>query len=282
MQLICSAWALHRARANVGEVMLSLGAQLMLYANARTQTPPRQLVLNGLALQVSTGTSRDAPQTVLDAFAAMCKQRAGQLRATLAAPLARGGAIDSDMGLLDGVLRVGNETRGALACLDVGTRELSLEEWVERAKRVAETGDFAQLGALRYVSVQGSEHGSFFVATWSEGSLALAHAFPARGDVPGRDLELVPRPGGARRILSAWESGRTEATNVYLAQRQTPAQLEAFYRRELRRRNFSLLDAGTPRSTTIGGLIAEQAGRLVAFSFSKTPAGEGVVTISSL
>lgn len=280
LQLSASAFSLHRAKANLGEVMLSLGAQLMLYANARSQSAPRQILVNGLSLHLSTGTSADPPRRVLDAFAAMCKQRAGHLLRRLAArDLVRRG-LDSELGLLDGVLRVGDDRRGALACFDVGTPELSLEELVERAERVAETGDFSALGALRYVSVEGTPEGSFFVASWSEGSLRLSQAFPAQGDAPGRDPDGVPRPPRARRILSASERGRSEHVGVYVSQARSD-ELARFYRTELAARGFALLEAKGQR-TTRHDFMADRAGRTFAFSFSKTPAGAGVVTISSL
>jgi hypothetical protein len=280
LQLAASVWTWQRARASLGEAMLSLGAQLMLYANARSQSPPRELVLNGLGLHMSTGTSSDPPATVLAAFAAMCKTRAGNLARSWAAPSTARAAEGREVGLLDGVLRVGDDTRGALACFDVGTPELSLEEFVGRAQRVAETGDFAQLGALRYVSVEGSASGSFFVATFSEGPLSLAKAFPAAGDAPGRDPELVPRPASARRILSAFSPGRDESANVYVSPDQSVEQLARFYRAQLPQRGFKLLPG--PESSSGDAFIAEREGRVVAFSFSKTPEGRGAVTISAL
>src|SRR5690606_14714727 len=119
LQLGFSAWALRAARASVGEVMLTLGAQLMLYKNARTQSAPRQLVLNGLELDLSTGTSSDPPRAVLDQFAVMCKSRAGHVGQQFDALRGRLAQEGADLGLLDGVLRAGDERRGVVACLDV-------------------------------------------------------------------------------------------------------------------------------------------------------------------
>jgi hypothetical protein len=282
LQAGLSAWSLHKARASLDEVILSLGAQLMLYKNARKQSPPRSLVLNGLALQLSTGTSGDPPHAILDQFASMCRARAGKLGRQFPEAQKLLKKQGGEPGLLDGVLRAGDHRRGAVACLDVGTQQLSIQEFVARMARVAESGDFAQLGALRYVTVEGDESGSAFVALWSEDALRLGQAFPEHGDAPGADFDFVPRPAHARRILSAWENQSAQGINVYLTQAAEPEALETYYRHELSRRGFKLLNPSGTKGAKLRGLVAERQGHSVAFSFSKTPEGEGLVSIEPL
>jgi hypothetical protein len=272
--VVAGGWAYHRARAQVGESLMGLGAQMMAYADARSQDAPRDLVLNGEVIRFSSGTADRTADQVLDFFEARCASSDGglyeQVRAVheaqpdvVSAPPERGMALREDDG-----------ARGYVACIDFGS-SIGFGELTARIDRYGESGDVSDIGEMRYVFVEQYEQDgaarTHFVTMWTTGSFNIGRMFPEEGDAPGRDIEGVGRPPGARRVLTGFERGVPYSMSVYQS-REDEADLERFYRRALEREGFSFLEGqghgAAGASDAPRTVVAEQGERMVTIVFT--------------
>jgi hypothetical protein len=110
-------------------------------------------------------------------------------------------------GLVDPTLRQGDANHGFVVCLN------------ER---------------LRYAYVEREQAGSSVLQMWSEQPLRPVEMFPESGDAPGRDLGGIPRPPGARRLLSAAELDQPYGVAIYAGTKAPPREVAEFYRQSLR------------------------------------------------
>jgi hypothetical protein len=136
------------------------------------------------------------------------------------------------------VLRAESAREGVVACLDLGTPELTLDELAARLQRFAQELDLAELGGVRLVRVRALAYGSFFVLAESQGAFPLARMFPAVGDAPGSDFASLPRPPHSRRLLSAWQPETEPGIALYEA-REAADELWATYLGQLRERGWT-------------------------------------------
>lgn len=216
--------ALGRARANLGEVLVDAGSEMMRFEGATRQDVGRSMLINGARLRMSSGASEATLDEVLDFYEQACRSRAGDLdvllrrtaSAATTAPASSSvlGRIANSLGL-GPILRTAHGAKGVVACLDVGSESMTLSDWMSRLSRFQETGNVSDVGLLRYVYVESTGSGTHLVAFWSEGELNVRRMFPGSGDVDGVDPAGVPRPKGSRRILSGWEDGHGESVAVY-------------------------------------------------------------------
>jgi hypothetical protein len=267
-------------RAEVNEMMMDLGARMMRYAHARAQDRPRTLLVNGLALRFASGTTGRSVPEVLDDFHARCRQNSGRLAEQIETIIRRGrGGLDSSRGgLPDGTLRYGTRDRGFVACLALGTGEVSPQEILQQVNRFLQAGDLSFLGGLRYVMAERGERSTSFVTFWTEGEVDLFQAFPADRDAPGRDMEGVPRPPNSVRLLSAWEQDRAPSLSIYRVASLDAVGLERFYRRILPEHGWRLLEQ-RPLPGAGRALFAERVGRTVAITLAADEPGYGHVTV---
>lgn len=260
--VLAGGWVYHGARAQVSENLWDLGSQMMRYADARRQDTPRDLVLNGQVIRLSSGMADRSPREVLDFFEARCAEVDGDLGEELAA-LRRDHPEAFRAGAGTGpVLREDDGRQGYVACMELDP-SMTTAELVERLARFGESGDVADIGEMRFVFVEGSGERTHFVAMWTNGSFDLNRMFPEEGDAPGQDAEGIARPPRSRRVLSSWERGEPYSISVYHT-RDDEADLERFYRRELARGGWTLLEtdaraAGDAPRT----LVAEHGERMV-------------------
>lgn len=77
--VLVGGWAYHGARAQLSDRLMDLGGRMMVYAEARHQDAPRDLVLNGQTLRFSSGTTGHTTQQVLDYYQARCAEVDGAL-----------------------------------------------------------------------------------------------------------------------------------------------------------------------------------------------------------
>ncbi len=244
--LLGAVWALalgvgaHRARAQVGEVFLGLGADVLRYARARSESPMHSLRINGAHFAVTSGMSDDSVDAVLDSFEAQCRRRDGGLgpRARAAHP-----GVELPASLVDGTLREANDERGFVACLDLGDDRVEAEHALASLARFAETHDLADVGAIHGAFVSRSAEGTHFVTLASEGALDLDDFVPASGDAPGVDMGALPRPLGARRVLSAWEDDEPYGLSLYAGANGALDEVLAEYRSALVARGYHVLEA---------------------------------------
>ncbi len=226
-----------RARARSDELLQDAGAALLSYARAGRLDAPRTLWLNGASLRVLSGSTPDSLDTLLDVLQARCRKLGLRFDpATVPrAPLPHG--LRAALPALDGVLRGQHGGAGYVACLDLGGVTLAPRDLIGRLRALRASGDLRALGQLRFAWARREGAATAYVAVWSEGSLPLRAMFPARGDAPGRDLPGVPRPAGARRVLSAWQQERAPMLVGYRAALPA-AQLMARYRVALEAQGF--------------------------------------------
>lgn len=227
--------ALRAARGRSLELAESVGAQLMRFAGAERQDEPRQLVVNGMILHVSSGAAERSVGEVLDHFERTCRRRvsdgfvsaaslagvSGPAVPAASSPEGRGAAWVP-------VERQEDAERGLVACLDPMGRELSPAAVLGALERFLETGDLAAVGELRLVFARRGESRTAFLAIWTEGPTALLDAFPATGDAPGRDVPGVPRPPRSRRILSAYEAETDPELAIYESDATAEATAEHY------------------------------------------------------
>lgn len=240
--LLIGGWSYHRARAQLSEGLYSLGAEMMRYDGARRQDAPRQLVLNGQTVHLSSGNAERSLTSVLDFFEARCSEVDGAIvEQTEAAIRQYGRSPRAPAGDPAPVLREERNGRGFVACLDLGRQSLSATEILDRVRRYNASGDVHDIGDVRYVFAEGDARSTHFVALWTDGSFNLRQMFPEVDDAPGTDPRDAPRPPGARRALHAFERGQPESLTVYWS-RQTDSELESHYRASLPRNGFRIVE----------------------------------------
>ncbi len=198
------------AQARVDELAADLGRYLLGVEGAR-EAEPVALQVNGLPLWLRSGVSQQPVAEVLDELERRCVDAAG-LRDLLPA----GARMHIPGPIGRGVLRRDDGSRGYVACLDPG-QPLDRPQLIARLEAFTRTTDLAELGVLRFGWVEGDGSSTHYVAIDSAGALPLSQAFPSSGDAPGTDARGLPRPPGARRILSAGLASAAPGLTAYHA-----------------------------------------------------------------
>ena len=279
----------HRAKADLHEAMLGFGAQMMRYEGAQRQGAPRQLYLNGERMLLATASTTHSLDAVLDYYERRCMARDGALeQELLRVSGAEASNLPVDERLIDATIRHDTGGRGYVACLDMGEGAIALEELGKRLQSFADTGNLGDVGHLRYVYVTDEVATRHVVTFWTEGRFELRKVVPETGDAPGRDVDALPRPPGARRMLSAWEDGQPQSLTVYAFASQGEEALERFYREELPRRGWRVrvpreLAAGSPQRPPelddVRVLGAEREGRSAFLVLGEDAEGRGSLTV---
>jgi hypothetical protein len=275
---------LHRARAQVNEALLELGAQMMQFPG--TDEEAREIRINGVQVSLRTQIV-DAPlPEVLRHYERACEERDAGLSEKLAELVSVRTKRSSSLGAISpqGHRSDGN---GYVACIDMGSVTQDLEALAGRFVRFAQTWDLQQMGGLRYAyarsDVAGSEQRTFVLTMWADAAFDLRRVLPLGGaDAEGRDMLGLPRPRGAQRILSAWEADRPSGIYVYLARGRTIAELDSFYRQELPKNGWTIIERHPGESIRIDDirmLSAEQGGNLVTVLSHAGEGGQTVVTL---
>lgn len=264
-----------RVRGQVGEQMISMGESLMRYERAERQDAPRELHLNGQSLMVTSGTSPDDLDVVLDEFEARCRAHNADLQAQIRAASAQDFFV----------MREERNGVGAVGCLDFG-QEIGAAELLGRAARFRQSNDLHDLGDLRYVYARTLDEGRgvHFLTFWTTGSLDFDEITGHGGntDVPGEDVAGIPRPPRSRRILDAYETGANQRVVSYAGSSMTEWELEAFYRDALGRSGFHIVDppadAPVPQIDSIL-LAAERDERITFLVLDTDRHGHGIASI---
>jgi hypothetical protein len=264
-----------RVRGQVGEQMITMGESLMRYERAERQDAPRELRLNGQSLMVTSGTSPDDLDVVLDEFEARCRAHNPDLQAQIRAASAQDFFV----------MREERDGVGAVGCLDFG-QEISAAELLGRAARFRQSNDLHDLGDLRYVYARTLDEGRgvHFLTFWTTGSLDFDEITGHGGntDVPGTDVDGIPRPPRSRRILDASETGDDQRVVSYAGSSMTEWELEAYYREALPRGGFHLVDppADAPRPAMDSILLAAERDERITFLVLDTDRqGRGIASV---
>lgn len=268
--VLASALLLRSVHADMAEVHWGAGAKAMDYPGAAPEAP-RELQLNGARVSFRTQTI-DAPlEEVLAHYESLCAGEDGGLAEQLSVQ-----AVRSDDG-------------GYVACVDLGDGPRDLRSLAARLVRFSESGDLAELGALRYARVRrvsgASGDETFLLTLWAESGLNLFQMLPAAGaDGGGNDLVGVPRPPNSQRILSASEPGQPSGVVVYRVLDRSAAEVESFYRSELAKQGWTIIERHPSESISIDGvqmISAEQENRMVTVLSRLGEASETLVSILS-
>jgi hypothetical protein len=291
MYAVAFAAAGRGAKADLHEMMLGFGAQMMRYEDSEGQGTPRQLYLNGQRMFLATATTRHAMDRVLDYYEARCMRRDGGFERELA-DLASGSDLPlgrAEEALLDATLRHDTGLRGFVTCIDMGENRIDVQELLRRLGEFADTGDLSKVGHLRYVYVTDDGDTRHLVQFWTDDVFEIGKMFPAEGDAPGRDVTDVPRPPGARRLLSAWEDGQPQSLTVYAFARTDAEGLQRFYARELPQRGWDVLDPqeavrrypqqAPPQLEGVRMFAIEKGDRAAFLVFGEDDAHQGTVTL---
>ncbi len=291
--LVCVAafgLLLRSVRAEMREALWGFGAQVMEYSDAPHEAV-RQLQLNGASLSFRTQTV-DAPLAdVLEHYEALCEARDAGLAEQLTTFLSiHSGAPSMSVGVLGAITTqtASGEGAGYVACLDMGDPPRGLEALASEFVRFAETGDLRSIGELRYVLARRvpnfAGEKTFLLTVWADAALRLDRMLPRDGaDAAGRDPVGVPRPPGTQRILSAWEVQQPSSVFVYHFSANRATEVQSFYRRELPRNGWTIVERNPLESMEVDGirmLSAENGDRLVTVLSHIGESSQGVLTIA--
>ncbi|MEM6954307.1 MAG: hypothetical protein AAF645_01425 [Myxococcota bacterium] len=237
--VLALAFSVRQAQAEVEEILFGLGAEMMQMPGS-DESRLRQLTLNGATIQMRTGNI-DAPMAdVLRHFEGRCESRDGQFEEQLLAlsddfPELR----DEDTSEVDATIVEQTESRGFVACLDMGEGTHDANDIAARMQRFVTTMNISDVGHMRYVyATKVSETQTFYVSIFSDDDLNLLELFPTEGDVPGEDP--VQRPDGSRRILSSSETGRPYGVTIFAGGGAQTAVVEE-YERNMRSDGYELV-----------------------------------------
>lgn len=253
------ALSVRAAARNVDEGLLSLGAQMMRYADQRTLAAARRMEINGAQIEFATGNTRDPVHTVLDYYQARCTAHSGALAEQIEAlvathPGGRSRALASLPANLPSHTTIRHEVQdqGYVACLDVGATRLTSEETLRRLQSFVRTGNLADVGRMRYLYASHTQRsGTHLVGIWSDSDVNVYRMFPTTGDAPGNDPVDVPRAPGLRRVLSAREVGPAYGMSIF-AGNAPRTVIEQHYRRELPRHGWTYIAARGPQGDLDG------------------------------
>ncbi len=261
------------AKAKVSEALAGFGHQLAGLHATTLHSNPRLLSVNGVTLHVVSASSTLGVSELMNGLEALCRPNAG---VSVPPEIPRKLRAPADTTPVGGILRKESENEGLIACLDPG-RPQTLDELVERLKRFSETGNLGDVGELRYALVTKSGKGSTALVLWTEGEVPLRGMFPATGDAPGSDPKNIPRPEGARRLLSGAEHGAPYSATLYEGGKLAEKELFDWYVTKLRGAGFHVrLD---PKKQE---LIAERDGRVIVIRTSHTSLGKTVASVAEL
>jgi hypothetical protein len=240
---LISLWALLRAtQASAADVLAEISDQLMRLPDARYGSSTQQLWINGLSLNVQSGSSDKDPLLVTQQFRAACAARSAmqlsERESAALAPLKSEGWFES---MLDGVAVNRSDAGTSVICIDAMNKPWDVLSIAQAARRFVSSGELLELGRLRYALVRsGSKGGSVFLTLWTDGSARLLEQFPRDRDAPGVDFPDVARVAGSQRFLSARLADSVLAT--YAHREGSLDELSQRYRDALRAGGYAILD----------------------------------------
>lgn len=171
--------------------------------------------LNGQAISITSATTDRSPSVVLDYFERECKARAdglGERFTALYDTLRDMPPSSGNPGFA--TLRDERGPKGFVVCFATA-RSMSTTEQIRALTDAATSGDIGRIGDVRYVVAESAGEGSNVVSAWTHGSFNVREMFPPKGDAPGKDWPMAPRPAGSRRVLTAFVEGAPYGVNVY-------------------------------------------------------------------
>ena len=266
--VLASAVLFRSAHADVAWSLWGVGAEAMSYPGAAPEAA-RVLQLNGVRVSFRTQTVAASLEEVLMHYESLCTGHNAGLAEQLSMQSVR------------------SKDAGHVACLDMGDVAPDLRSLPDRFLRFSESGDLAELGALRYMrarrlSGETGDH-THVLTIWADSSFNLFQMLPVDGaDAAGRDVVDVPRPPASQRLLSAWEAGSPSGVVVYRVPGESAEELESFYRRQLSGKGWTIIERHPFESIVIDdirAISAEQGNRTVTVLASSRDPSATVLSI---
>jgi len=280
---------LRDVRADVEQLLWDSGTSLIAHPDEALGTR-RRLELNGALISVGTQAVEASLTSVLEHYESLCENRDAHLNEELTKQLSEHSAAPQGRWTLRAITTntARNADAGYVACLDLGAGPRDLVALANGFVRFAATGDLREVGVLRYVFARraSAQSGSkTFVLTISADSELNLHKIVPEGDsdAAGRDLIGVPRPSDSQRVLSAWEVDQPSGLVLYRVSATAPEKLESFYRTELSRLGWQIIERNPGESIEIDGvrmLSAERNDRVL--TILSRPGEEGKVLLTIL
>lgn len=269
-----TALTLHRAQAQLKESLSGLGQQIIQLDGFLPHSAPRKLFVNGLEFNVETVGTPLGVTDALNRFQGLCHS-VGQVDLPVAVrQKLESGSTDSPLAGA-GVIRQDADNEGYVGCLDVGAH-LNGEGLLAHLVEFGKTQNLRSIGQLRYAMARRHEGTTTLVVLWTEGDTKLSEMFPKNADVPGRDLDGIPRPTEGRRLLSAFEHAMPYGIAAYRIEGLSKVTVLANYKAQLRQLGWKLHDVGS-RLTQ-----AEKDGRRVLLRVTEKRLGAVILTVSDL
>lgn len=279
--------ATRKAEAEVREMMLGMGAELMRFPGS-TQGVERDVEFNGAVVHMMEGSVNRPVNEVLDYFEARCMELDRSHERLL--ELQQEGFLgEGDLTLSDSVMRHDYGPTAFVACLDPGEEHDNgdPDSIGDRLSAFLESGDLADVGALRYVYVErhqddGGEEMSQIVSLYTDGPVNIYDMFPTAGDAAGADVDDVPRPPGSRRILSSRVVGRPYGVTMYASETSSAEDLDRYYRAALPELGWAEIASHEGERVTVDGMklyTVSKGERIVTVALSEE---EGVTSTTIL
>ena len=191
------------------------------------------LLLNGERFHHAVSTTAQPLHTVLNRIEHHCRDNPGPAALVLErlaeAEPKRFQRHAPPGALRNAVFREEAATHGMVLCFVGGPNPASIASWLAALRRFSTTRDLSAFGRLRYSFAEiDAADSTRVVSLWADTGLNLSALFPKTGDALGSDSRVVPRPPGARRVLSASAEGLPFSVRSYESS-QSLAATQSFY-----------------------------------------------------
>lgn len=296
--LVCmlgvSWWLARKVEAQVGEVLLGLGAQMMRLEGS-TQGEPARVAFNGLHFNVLQGSVARPMDDVLDEFEGRCERGYRAMHSEMRELVASDQLLEHEEQLPEGAaphlaeeaerferegkfgtLRKVDGLNGFVACFAPSEDEASPAGLLANIERYSRSADLSAFGDMRYVFVQGyeeeGEDRTHVVGLWTDDPIVMSELFPADRDAPGHDPEGLGRPPGSRRMISAAVEGQPYGLFLYHREGAHLAGTLTFLRRDLEERGWHIVPpTEDTRELSEGEMLHAIAGeRVVSYVVRET------------
>ncbi len=235
-----------KAWASVGEESLKAGRELEGLTDLIKGAT--ELRLNGQPVYLSTNTSTDPVDRVLDRFEAHCNadpafkemewKELGNLEG-------RAAEVKKKTGMNSlGIIRKEDKKHDDGVVLCFRRDDKSRTNFLDAVRVFGETGDLHDLGKMRYVHVSRGKSGKTMIeAVWTDGHFSVHDIMGSDNkDAIGTDSAEMPRPDNSVRRFTAEAVGTPYTARIYETG-DSPDQALASYDAKMDKKGWLILDS---------------------------------------
>lgn len=233
-----SVFFMFRSKANVEDMMMGLGHQMMRFPGERSEGV-REMAFNGAKVFVKSRTLKVPQEKILDVFEQRCLDSDGGINEEfekLEGYLAEMKGRPKKEEAFDGVMRMEDDDMGVVSCLHVPPEgKEGFQGLLDRVENFSQSGNLSDVGYLRYLYTlpdkNSAETQTFVLSIWSDSEINIKKMFPSgKRDAAGSDIQNFPRPPESHRLLSMNQKGAPYAVNAYKTKKDE-LEVRSFYRR---------------------------------------------------